>query len=456
MKWILLAVALAAVLPLSSWLRRNPHQTPKIWALVGFLAFEHGPLHMYMAMYTWAGHWPGYVQGFEISTLDFLMLAIYFSLPKGRHSLPFLFSFGFYFSAVLLSVFQASVPIAALFYGWQLARVFFFYAVVARACEDDRVVPSILKGLAAGLFLTTFQAIWERYALGIVQTSGGYGTQNFVGLVSHFIVYPYFALLLAGEKGWLPFAVTLAGAVIAALTASRATVVGAGLGYVAVFMLSALRGWTPKKAKVLIAALATCVVLTPLLVSSFQERFAKRDEASFFQPDEVRAAMAEAAQLILSNHPMGVGANHYVMDANTMGYNAQAGLNWTNSGAIVHNVYWLVAAETGYPGLLAFVVFLLRPLTVAFKCGWRNRGDRRADALLGLGVGLLIVYLHSFYEWIFITFQAQYLFAITAGMIAGLAQQLGYWRRTSVIQINPGERRRMANQTQNFRITSPR
>jgi hypothetical protein len=71
-------------------------------------------------------------------------------------------------------------------------------------------------------------------------------------------------------------------------------------------------------------------------------------------------------------------------------------------------------------------------MIVAFACGWRNRRDKRADVLLGLGVGLLTVYLHNLYEWVFVSFQTEYLFAANAAMIAGLAHQLGYWRRTHV------------------------
>ena len=75
------------------------------------------------------------------------------------------------------------------------------------------------------------------------------------------------------------------------------------------------------------------------------------------------------------------------------------------------------------------MLLLLQPLVAAFVCGWRNRGDRRGDLLLGLGVALLTVYIHAYFEWIFFTTYVQYMFAITAGLIAGLAQQLGYWRR---------------------------
>jgi hypothetical protein len=87
----------------------------------------------------------------------------------------------------------------------------------------------------------------------------------------------------------------------------------------------------------------------------------------------------------------------------------------------------LAAAETGYFGVASFVLLLLGPLIVAFRCGWRCRGDQKGDLLLGFGVALLIVYIHCFFEWIFFVYQSQYLFAMTAGMVAGVAQQLGYW-----------------------------
>jgi O-antigen ligase len=74
------------------------------------------------------------------------------------------------------------------------------------------------------------------------------------------------------------------------------------------------------------------------------------------------------------------------------------------------------------------VLMLLQPLIVAFRCGWRNRDDSRGDLLIGLGTGILMVYIHSFFEWIFVAYQTQYLFAMVIGLVAGLARQLGYWR----------------------------
>jgi hypothetical protein len=425
MKWVALIIVLASMHPFMQWIRRNPREIPKVFAFMGFLPFAIGTFHWYMAAISWAG-WPGYVLGAEVSLLDALALALYFVLPRARHPLPFRTSMALYFVAVVLSAFQSPEPVASAFYSWQLARMFLVYAVVTKACADERVPIALLNGMGAGLLLEAVDALWERFGLGILQASGTVGHQNLLGLLTHFVVFPWFAILLAGRAGWMPVLVPGAGALVAVMTASRATLGLAGFGYFAIFVLSAMRRWTSRKSRILIVAVSIVSALTPLAMTSLENRFAKAPLAEGY--DE-RAAFERAAGMMLSDHPMGVGANYYVVAANVGGYNSRAGVAWTSGAAFVHNVYWLVAAESGYFGVLCFTLMLLQPLTVAFLCGWRNRNDSRGDLMLGLGVALLVIYIHSFFEWVFVTFPAQYLFAIDVGMVAGVAQRVGYWPR---------------------------
>jgi O-antigen ligase len=356
-------------------------------------------------------------------------LSLYINLPRSRNPLPFRGIFGTYFFAVLLSTFQASVPEAALFYPFQLARIFLLFALVARACSaDDRVAPSLLRGMAIGICAEACIVIWQRFALGELQAGGTFIHQNGLGLVSHFVVFPYFALLLAGKRGWEAPVVVVAGILAALLTVSRATLGLAALGYAILFAISSLRKWTFRKAVLAGVGAVSIALLLPLALSFLDNRFAASPVLDDY--DE-RAAFEMAAAAILSDHPMGIGANNYVVAANTQGYNERAGVAASQGSlsANVHNVYRLVAAETGYFGLLTFVALLLQPLIVAFVWGWRNRGDIRGDLLLGLGVSLMIFYLHSFFEWTFVVFYIQYFFAISVGLVAGLAQQLGYRSR---------------------------
>ena len=449
MKWAALFVALAAVMPFAGWLRRHPNETPKVWMLVGFLPFAIGTLHLYMAAISWP-EWPGYVKGTEISILDLLAISLLLSIPRTGHGLPFRLSMAFYLIAILLSALQSSVPMAALFYAWQVARMFLVYAVVAKGCEDKRVVPALLTGMAIGLGFEACHAIFQRFVQGIPQPGGSFGHQNFLGLVTHFVVFPWVALLYAGERGWRPVIGPLAGLVVAVLTVSRATIGLAAGGYVGLFALSVLRKWTPRKAVLMVAGVIGLGVLAPVVMASFEKRFSQ-EQVSLTGYDE-RAAFAKAAKMIIADYPFGTGANSYVVVANTENYNTKAGVAAIigSDSANVHNAYLLVTAETGYLGLVTFLLMLLQPLIAAFRCAWRNRNDIRGDLLLGLGVSLLIVYIHSCFEWVFVTFALQYMFALEAGLVAGLAVQLGYWRSPAVNRVNLSARLQTQHETEVF------
>lgn len=420
MKWIALAILLAGVVPFGTWLRANPRAVPIMWTLIGFLPFGTGTFHLYMAVISWAG-WPGYVKGAEVSLLDFLAVAVYLSLRRhGR--VPFLLPMALYLATVVLSAAHAAVPMAALFYAWQFARMGLVYFVTAQASADDRVAPAILTGMALGLGMEACVSIWERFALGVLQAGGTLGHENFLGLMSHFVTFPWIALLLAGVRGWRPILAPIAGVLTAALTVSRGTVGLVAIGFVMLFSLSAWRHWSPRKAHVLMGSVALALLVAPLVLASFQTRFHEESASNY---DE-RAAFEKAATMMISDHPWGVGANNYVVVANTQGYNNRARVAEVigSDSANVHNIYYLVTAETGYVGLAAFILMLLQPLILAFRCAFKHHRDPRADLILGIGVALLMVYVHSYFEWIFITFQGQYMFVLEAGMVAGLVRQL--------------------------------
>jgi hypothetical protein len=421
---------LAAIVPLSNWLRRNPRQAPKLWMLLGFLPFALSFAHLNMAIISWLG-WPGYLLGAEFSVLDGLALALYLSLPGARRPVPFRLSMALYFLATVLSALQASQPTAALFYSWQLARMFLVYATVARGCVDPRVPLAILKGMAAGLVVEVVVGGWQRFGMGILQAPGTMTHQNLLGMMTHFVALPAFAVLLSGPVGWVACAAPI-GIAVDLLTTSRGALGFSLLGYATIFILSSLRKWTVRKRSVLMIGILGALTIIPIAISSFDRRFSDQAVSVSSDYDE-RAAFEKSAKMMLSDNPLGQGANHYVIAANLGGFNQRAGVVPVpgSEGANVHNVYFLVAAETGYPGLITFVLMLLRPLTVALLCGWNSRGDQRGDLLIGLGVTLLIVYIHGLFEWIFVLLETQYMFAMDLGLVAGLATQLGYWSRTA-------------------------
>ena len=118
-------------------------------------------------------------------------------------------------------------------------------------------------------------AIWERFVLGVLQTPGTFGHQNFLGMVSQFVLFPFLSLLLAGKYGRLPLLVSIAAAVIAVLTTSRAAVGLDVFGCAVLFAISALRRWTSRKATIALAGVIAIMMLSPFALSSFDARFAE-------------------------------------------------------------------------------------------------------------------------------------------------------------------------------------
>ena len=136
---------------------------------------------------------------------------------------------------------------------------------------------------------------------------------------------------------------------------------------------------------ILTAIVATTIMIAPVVLSSLDQRALVNNQ-------------------IESDNPLGIGSNQYLAIANAEGYYQRAGVLPNSRTSIVHNVYWLVSTETGWLGLITFLLLLLRPLVVAFFCGWGNHKDSRGDLLIGIGIGLLVVYIHSFFEWIICAF----------------------------------------------------
>lgn len=426
MKWFFLFVEIAAVLPLANWLRHNRRYFNTACGILAFLALKPGLLHVDMALISWSGFWRGYVQGFEFFLIDFFAVAIFLSLPNQQRRLrvPFLFGALCYFAAVSLSVFQAGPYLASLFYVWQLARIILLAVIVSKACADEHVAKAMITGIAVAICFQTLDAVWERFGHGVLRAAGSVGSENLLGVLSHFIVFPAFALALAQRRDKFFLLATAAGILVAVLTTSRATVVATALGLALVFMLSAMRGWTIRKSTVTGLAALGLLLLVPLVVSSFSTRFTEQNITDVFG-DDSRTYMENAARSIISDHPMGIGANQYIVVANTQGYNVKAHVTWVNMNTDVHNSYLLITAETGYLGLVTFLIMILPPLIAALRYGLRAKNnDMRGDMLIGIGVSLLIVYLHAFYEWLFLTSQVQYLFAISVGMVGGLIRQL--------------------------------
>lgn len=434
MKWIFLTGLVFLVPLLMRWLQADPRAIRIVGLLIGFLPFAIAPFHLYVAPLSWAT-WPGFVKGAEVSLLDGVAIAVLLGAPTRRRRVVLKAPLLLLILTAALSILVANVPTAAMFYVWQLLRMFLVFLAVAKLCQHEQTAYDVVTGMVAGLSIQAGFAALD-YLNGVLQSGGKFGHQNQLGILSHFAIYPALALLLAGRKGLTPYLGPIAGVIVAITGASRATIGLAAIGMLLMLTVSIMRRPSSRKTAVAITGILALLLAAPLALGSLERRLAV-NPLSEDTYDE-RAAFELASWMMLSDHPFGVGANGYVVAANVGGYSSRAGVipSKGSRSAHVHNAYLLAAAEMGYLGLISFLILMLSPVIIAFRSAFRRRKDPQGELLLGVGVALTLVAAHSLYEWVFVVFSTQYLFAISVGLV-------------SAISINLTDRGRKANNGRN-------
>ena len=185
-----------------------------------------------------------------------------------------------------------------------------------------------------------------------------------------------------------------------------------------VFVGSTARHATPRKLRYLATAVLGAVALLTKAWDTIADRFLHAAKSS----EEAREYFEEASQAMLHDRPFGIGLNQYSHVLSSFGYGERVGMDIHDQSGIVHNIYWLTAAELGYHGLLAFALLLAQPLYVALRAAARDR-TLSGDVMLGLAASLTVTYLQGKLEWsLRMTTISQILF-ILFGLVAALGSR---------------------------------
>tara|TARA_R110000787_G_scaffold2243_3_gene9011 strand:+ start:54672 stop:55946 length:1275 start_codon:yes stop_codon:yes gene_type:complete len=389
---------------------------------MGALPLTISWINLDAALINWAA-WPGYAKGIVITLIDTLALALILTSRAPWRGLPFLGLFLAYLAATALSMAFSDLPMSSSFYVFQIVRMLLVFVAVASIMNDPNAIRWLIWGLAVGAIVQGIVTVDQRLS-GAIQASGTVGHQNLLGLMLHFVTFPLLALLLAGEKSKIIMLGVLASLIAVALGASRGAVGFAAIGLALLFALSMARRMTPHKWKMVGLAALALAVIAPLTINTLGQRFGDQPIAT--GPDGEREAFERAAKAMWADHPMGVGANQYVVTANVNGYSERAGVVWNHASRStnVHNIYLLVAAETGWFGLITLVSLIGWVIIHGLAFSFGNRRDPRGDLVLGAVVAIAVTAGHGIYEWVFVLPYAQYLFAISLGIIAGIIRRV--------------------------------
>ena len=257
-----------------------------------------------------------------------------------------------------------------------------------------------------------------------VPRPGGTVSSNPAGFVS--FIMP--ALMMASAVALslqrrLPgaFAVPLMfmGLAAVGLSFTRAAWLGLGFGFIAIIWISARRRWLNPRMIVAVAVVVAIglIALLPQMLQRASSDYGSTGVGATAEAYNERMGLNIIALNVIAHHPLlGVGPGAYSHEFKAY---VPAGMNqWLFT---VHNQYLLWAAETGIPGGIAFIVFLVAGFRIALRLSRAPPSLVSVCATGWFGAMVVLAWMMFWVPWIGFSYNAMFWFML--GLMDG-AQRL--------------------------------
>jgi O-antigen ligase len=344
----------------------------------------------------------GWVRGFEISSLDMLVIGLLASVVAGwkrrrpRLLFPVFAAYLLFVAITTLSAAGAYVPLYASFGLLKLVRSLVVLWVISNAIRDEIDLKWIGVTVTAAV---TFEGLVTMldYLGGVYRARGTFDHPNTLGMYLNMYLPIIFAYLLnVRDRLRVPLILVFGlGAGTVVLTLSRGAWVSFFLALAIVTPLSFVLRLHPQK--LIILGVMALLAIPPgvIAVDKMVRRIKEAPEAS----GEARHAFNDTAREMASDRFLGVGINNYSYGTEATIYSEpyEGGLD---EGGLCHNLYYLILGETGWFGLGAFVLTLATAYVGIGRFIFFHRSeDLRSVWMVGWLAGLTTVIVQSSLEW---------------------------------------------------------
>jgi hypothetical protein len=350
-------------------------------------------------------------RGFEIGLVDICTLILLLFIIKRKedyhiHKPPGSWLYFAYFGFSALSIVNSAVPLFSFFELWKMTRMYIFFYVVYNYVNSFEQFNDFLYGVAAVTIYIFLVVLWQKYFLGMFQTTGPFPHQN--SLVMYSIIFGslIFAFLLHKKdikffkfSFWLLLFAMSTISVISTL--SRAGLVLFALAVLTVLAFSFGAGISQKKIVITVLLFFLSIAIITKAWNSITERF----ETASIESANVRKDLAKAAVLMANKKVLGVGLNNFGVKINPpYTYGSHIPMHdpddETEQNGLVETIYLMIAAESGWHTLVIFVAFIFYFFFLNIQNYFRYRNTAYQYFAIGLIGGLLAIYLESTLEWV--------------------------------------------------------
>lgn len=393
----------------------------------------------------------GTTRGTEIGLVDILALglALGLAMKPGRtaaRGLPAgILWFLVYTAFGLPGLVTAEMPSYVFFELMKLSRGLLLFILIYRAIEDEEQLEQLLRAMIIVLLIQTFVFLKQRYVAHIHRVAGTFDHANVLAMYLYVHAAMVWAYLLGGQKAPRVRAlIGLGGAALGVIMAlSRgaltlfplALVVGLGLSLRASLFnggggfrldMSRLR----RIISVALVAMVGGAVALAIAFDTLHKRFSKGNERGTLGRLEKNAVAFAMAR----DHRLGVGLNNFshmtllgyrYRQMYTIGqesYEQREALGLKTYHAPVHNLFLLVASETGWASLPPFLIAQLRLLQLALRLARRGRTALRQAIGCGAAAMNLSVFAHGILEYQLRVTNIWFAYVTVAAMVAAASR----------------------------------
>lgn len=386
----------------------------------------------------------GVDRGFAVTVPDLLFFGFFLWLLMGGSGQkliwwPYNTTLWLLFIAItFISLIHSPVAYHGLFSIHKLIRGYVLFWVMVNLVRDKEDVQAVVMGMLAAVIFQTSNVLWAKYVTKRVvnRSVGSFPHPNTLAMYVDLIIPTILSLFLANgfaksQNKWAVLAV-LGGVINVIFTKSRAALVIAvgALGLVTV--VSIMLKPTGRKIGIVLAGFVAMDIIGAMAAPKIIARFEKAPEAS----ELTRVYFNMAARAMARDHLFGTGYNSYSWMLEHTDYywfvypdaletvdnleefrESERGRSRLGTA---HHIYYLMAAETGWPGMMIFIFFLLRYYLHNVVLLITTRDEYYQAILLGLLVGFTTLHFQGLLEWIFRQTQVFYLFCALSGLMVSI------------------------------------
>lgn len=379
-------------------------------------------------------------------------------------TLPDLFFFGFFFYILLggwrrrvdwlpfnsipwflliiistISVIGSLDPLLGLFTIHKFVRCWVLYFVIVNVIRHRSDLKVVLLAMACAIVFQGIVVFWDKYITGQVvnRSIGTFRHPNtlamYTDLILPVLTGAFLTTAISRRMRTLFAVAILAGFVSVLFTKSRAAMLLLPAALGSVVVLSVIIKPTARKFAILVSG----VVLASIIVSMALPRLIQRFEAAPKESAETRTYFNDAARAMANDNLFGVGINLYSLALSDTHYYWYVypdrvdvpdpeGFRETVQGqsrlGTAHHIYWLYAAETGYPGLVIFIVHIGAFWVYNLILFFREKDHLFKSLFLGMLVATTFHHIHGLLEWIFRQTEVQFLYFILMGSMVAMVR----------------------------------